>query len=161
MRKIILFGVTIFLAAVAGVLLFSPHEGMAQSGDEFSDPLVPPAEMYGAPTSTTITIGTSQGVVSMNNFYQTGVGAQEQYIIIKQNDNYEINYDTYFSGFYIAIKGQPFATWQTAAEQDFLQTLGVTTTDACNLTVAEGNEAVSSTEKYALSFCSSASTFSE
>jgi hypothetical protein len=155
---------------VAGVLLLLPHEGWAQSVavDESSDPLVPPAQMSDAPTSTTITIGTSQGVVSMNNFYQTGVGAQEQYIIIKQNTNYEINYDTYFSSFYIAIMGQPVATWQPVAEQDFLQTLGVSTTDACKLDVAEGvissAAGSNSSTSFPLSFCggaSSSSTFTQ
>lgn len=162
MKKIALFNLTICLAVVAGVLLFLPHEGRAQSGDEVSDPLVPPAQMYGAPTSTTITIGTPQGVVSVNNFYQTGVGAQEQYIIIKRNSNYEIDYDTYFSIFYIAITGQPFATWQPVAERDFLQTLGVSTTDACKLDASEG--AVSSAGNsntsglLPLSFCNTASS---
>lgn len=165
---------TICLIIVAGVLLFLPHQGWAQatlsgfdSGDESSDPLVPPAQMYGAPTSTIITIGTSQGVVSVNNFYQTSIGAQEQYIIIKQNANYEINYDTYFSVFYIAITGQPFATWQSAAEQDFLQTLGVSTTDACKLDAEEGvipsGTGSNSSTSFLLSFCggSTSSTFTQ
>jgi hypothetical protein len=139
MKKKFIFStiaIVIFLGGALFVVLLS-RQGWADI-DEASDPFVPASQMSGVPTSATITLGTSQGSVTMNNFYQSSLGAQEQYIILKQNANYEINYDTYVSMFYIYVFQAPFSTNRTQAENDFLTTLNISQADACKLDVGEG-----------------------
>jgi hypothetical protein len=91
------------------------------------------------PTSTSIAIGTSQGTVQVANFYSSNPSVIDGGdIVLKQMQNYVIVYDPYSSGFWLGITGTPFATWQTAAEQDFLAMLGINQADACKLDVTSG-----------------------
>lgn len=125
------------------------------SSNEFSP-------VYQIPASVTITIGTSQGSVTVDNFYKEALGAEDEFIILARNDNYEINYDTTDSGFYLDIKQPPFAINRTSAELNFLTLLGVGQSDACKLKVAVGAEPAADAglngQSLPLSFCSS-STF--
>ena len=164
MKKLFIFLVAGFFIGGLSLILLFPHQGLADLSDESSDPLVPPSQMYGAPTSATITLGTSQGSVTMNNFYQSGLGAQEQYIILKQNAAYEINYDTYVSMFYLYVAQAPYDANRAQAENDFLTILNISRTDACKLDVEEGeNPSIDQSltnQALPLSFCAS-STFSQ
>jgi len=111
----------------------SPNPG--QSGQEITI-----AQAYpNAATGTTLSIGTSQGTVHVNNFYNFGSGVTDGgVIIIKATSTYWFTYDPLTSEFWIAISGTPFNTLQLVAEQDFLATLGVSEADACKLSVSEG-----------------------
>jgi hypothetical protein len=80
------------------------------------------------------------GSVTIDNFYKTALGAEDEFIVIARNNDYEINYDTSGSGFYIDIKQAPFNTNRASAEKDFLNLLGVDQIDACKLSVAVGAE---------------------
>lgn len=91
-----------------------------------------------APTSTMLEIGTSKGIVTMNNFYLSNPPVDDdEDLVIKITENYLIDYDPTDSSFWIGING-PFATWQSIAEQDFLATLGISQADACKLKVTDG-----------------------
>jgi hypothetical protein len=93
-----------------------------------------------APTGQTISLGTANGTVRVDNFYaasSTQVG-EDGTLIIKQTSDYWFSYDPSDSSFWIAISGTPFAAVQQAAEQDFLTTLGVSKADACKLDVSVG-----------------------
>jgi hypothetical protein len=126
-----------------------------------SDALVP---VYQAPTSPTITLGTSQGSVVVDNFYKTALGAKEAFVVLAQNDNYEIGYDTDSSGFYLDIKQSPFGINLASAETDFLKLLNINQIDACKLTVVVTTESIASSSLSGklspLSFCVS-STFGQ
>jgi hypothetical protein len=92
------------------------------------------------PTGPTLTIGTSRGVVTVNNFYSSSTPVNMvQDVVFKETQDYLMVYDPTDSSFWIAVTvPNSFSTWQSVAEKDFLQTLGVNTADACNLTVVEG-----------------------
>lgn len=89
------------------------------------------------PQGEVLSIGTPRGAVSVRNFYASALGAEEQFVILKKNENYEINYDTYTSGFSIYISAAPFAANRLAAEKDFLDILGIDAIEACKLNVWE------------------------
>ena len=59
-------------------------------------------------------------------------------VIIKETADYLIVYDPSSSRFWLAITGTPFATWQNVAEQDFLRTLDISESEACELYVTSG-----------------------
>ncbi len=112
-----------------------------------------------APTSTYLQLGTSQGVVQVDNFYLANPPVIEGGdLVIKQTPDYDIVYDPLESTFWLSITGNPFATWQTAAEQDFLTTIGVSEADACKLGVTSGVIYSPGNpldgESFPLSFCS-------
>jgi hypothetical protein len=92
-----------------------------------------------APTGTYLELGTSQGIVQVNNFYLANPPVVDGGdIVIKQTPNYVIVYDPLESTFWLGITGSPFVTWQSTAQQDFLTTLGVSEADACKLDVTSG-----------------------
>lgn len=112
-----------------------------------------------APTGQYISIGTADGTVQVNNFYTssaTEVG-EDGILIIKQTPTYWFTYDPSDSSFWIALSGTPLGAVQQTAEQDFLTTLGVSTTVACKLNVSEGQPYVAGSptngQSLPLSFC--------
>jgi hypothetical protein len=113
--------------------------------------------IYSAPTSTTIVLGTSNGLVTINNFYLTALGAQDEFIVLAKNDNYEITYDTTTNSFYIYIRQAPFVSNRTQAEQNLLKILNINPSDACKLGLKEGFAQGSSMTNsgVGLSFCAS------
>jgi hypothetical protein len=111
------------------------------------------------PTSTTIILGTSGGDVTVNNFYTNAAGAEDEFVILAQNGNYVIDYDTDNSGFDLDVAQASFDANRLAAETTFLSLLGVSQAAACKLTVAVSEAAASSSLRLPLSFCAS-STFS-
>jgi hypothetical protein len=132
------------------------------SASSLPDYLGTASEVFGNdPTGTTLAVGTAQGTVTLNNFYASDPAVDtSQYIIIKITQNYLIDYDPTDSSFWIGVSGMPFSAWQTAAEQDFLATLGISKTDACKLTVVEGviydPSNVDDGMSFPMSFCGSA-----
>lgn len=168
--KKILIGISIVVCVIIIVAWFlfrsSPPSAVPVSpGDSGitanSNELSP---LYQIPPTATITLGTSHGSVTVNNFYKTALGAEDEFIVIAKNDHYEINYDTTDSGFYLDIKQAPFGENRASAETSFLNLLGVSHIDACKLTVAEGAEPAANSGLSGgllpLSFCAS-STFGE
>jgi len=111
------------------------------------------------PTSTTITLGTSQGSVAVNNFYQNAqtITQDQQAVIIRNSGDYVITYNVPDSSFSIAILSMPLEAARQAAESAFLSELGVSQQDACKLTVYEGVPIGVSDEypgeSFPLSFC--------
>jgi hypothetical protein len=167
MKKIFI-GIFIIIIVTAAFLwfLFHPSSPSVAPGSSSvigtttgSSALSP---VYQIPASATIILGTLHGLVTVKNFYKTALGAEDEFIIITQNDNYEINYNTTDSGFYLDIKQAPFDANRASAETNFLNLLGVSQVDACKLTVAVGVEPTAdsglSGKALPLSFCAS-STF--
>jgi hypothetical protein len=111
------------------------------------------------PTSTTITLGTSQGSVAVKNFYQSAdyITQDQQTVAVKQTTDYVIAYNVSDSSFAIALLSTPLETARQAAEGAFLSQLGISQQDACKLTVYEGAPASISDqyigEEFPLSFC--------
>jgi hypothetical protein len=91
------------------------------------------------PPGSTLAIGTARGTVQVKNFYGPNLGIDDGGdLIVKATADYLIVYDYFDSSFWLAITGKPFTTWQNVAEQDFIQTLGITEADACKLDVTSG-----------------------
>ena len=148
------------VSLVIGVVFFAGNANQASIADTAGEsttsaPLVKPANI---PEGDTITIGTAKGAVNVKNFYKNAAGAAEQFIVMKKNDNEEINYDTYTSGFSIIIAKSPVSLYRPQAEGDFLGLLGISQVDACKLKVFEGvSSAVDQNlagRNLGLSFCS-------
>jgi hypothetical protein len=116
------------------------------------------------PTGSTLAIGTASGVVTINNIYTSDAPVDMvQEVVFRETQDYLMVYDPTDSSFWIAVTvPNSFSTWQPVAEQDFLQTLGVSAANACKLDVVEGviysagdpNDGLS----FPLSFCGAAST---
>lgn len=110
-------------------------------------------------TSTTITLGTSEGSVTVNNFYQNAqtITQDGQAVIIQNSGEYVITYNVPDSSFAIAILSTPLEAARQAAESAFLSALGISKEDACKLTVYEGVPISVSDEypgeSFPLSFC--------
>jgi hypothetical protein len=111
-----------------------------------------------APQGATFQIGTSQGSVTVDNFYTIPVIVDEEYLIFQNTDQYQINYNTETSQFYIYFSSAPSTALQAQVEGDFLTLLGISKSDACKLNVGEGypGNLPYSSQQQDLSFCSSA-----
>ncbi|MDR3378605.1 MAG: hypothetical protein P4M10_07965 [Verrucomicrobiae bacterium] len=172
MRKVFIwFFVVLAIALVAGAAVFMFVNRSASTAQttipstvgtgtsQAANVLVP---VYSAPSSTTITIGTPSGLVTVNNFYKTALGAEEQFVVLAQGQDYEITYNVNTSSFYINVLQTPFDAGRAAGEAGLLQILGVTRADACKLDVTEG-AAGNTSGKIFLSFCgaSASSTFAQ
>jgi hypothetical protein len=116
------------------------------------------------PTSTTITLGTSQGSVTVNNFYQSAdfITQDQQTVAVKSTPDYVIAYNVGDSSFAITLLSAPLEATRQAAEAAFLSKLGVSRQDACKLTVYEGVPASVSDQyvgqNFPLSFCGGPTT---
>ena len=116
------------------------------------------------PTGPTVTLGTNQGNVIMNNFYKSAdyITEDQQTVVIHQTPMYDINYNVSDSSFIISILSLPFDAVRQAAEAAFLSSLGISKSDACKLKIYEGVPAYVSDqylgESFPLSFCAT-STF--
>jgi hypothetical protein len=84
------------------------------------------------PDTPTIKIGTSQGIVEVNNFYKSAVDTEEGLIILANPDEYDIAYDPSNSSFIIAIKINSAGVRQNA-ENELLHILNVSQNNACKL----------------------------
>ena len=90
-------------------------------------------------TGSTITIGTPNGSVTVKNFYASSTtiypeGDQQ----VRKTPLYEIVYNKADSSFSIGILQSPVAPAIAAAENDLLQTLGISQQQACQLKVTVG-----------------------
>lgn len=85
------------------------------------------------PKTETINIGTGNGAVEVKNFYKKIVDTEEGFVIMADNENYQISYDRSDSKFYIDIRIE--TAQQTKAESEFLTILGIGQQDACKLDV--------------------------
>lgn len=128
---------------------------MAQNVNEGD--LIP---VYQVPTSTTVVLGTSNGSITMNNFYTAALGADGEFVRLLQNGNYKIDYDTNKSSFDLDINSTTFDASRVLAETNFLTVLNISQSDACKLTVAVSEVVASSSLRLPLSFCAS-STFGQ
>lgn len=94
------------------------------------------------PSGPTFQIQTSQGAVTVNNFYQTKdyITQDQETVVLTESDTSTIVYDRGDSGFIIAIlalDGSSLQAARTAVETDFLNQLGISQSDACKLNVNE------------------------
>ncbi|HUC31618.1 MAG TPA: hypothetical protein VMR99_02955 [Candidatus Paceibacterota bacterium] len=111
------------------------------------------------PTSTTITIGTSQGSVTVKNFYESAayITQDQQTVAVTDTPDYVIAYNISDSSFGIALLSTPLEAARQAAESALLSALGVSQKDACKLNVYEGVPADVSDQyvgqSFPLSFC--------
>jgi hypothetical protein len=156
-KKILIIVGAIIILAIIIVLFFWLRGGATDvtpsSSDAGTSVIIQGAPSgLQAPTSTTIQIGTSQGVVTVNNFYKNVVAYEDQFLVLARSSDYEITYDTDRSAFFIQLSAMSL---QGEGERAFLALLGVTSTNACKLSVNEGWPGSPSlaSEQPNLSFC--------
>ena len=154
---IILIIVIIIAAAAIGMMFFARQQGSPSGGTVTgSIPLGAPtpngaysSSTSGAPLQTsssqgngssTIAIGTDQGTVTVNNFYNTAAYTTQdgQTVVLQNQADYQIVYNVADSSFIISILAPPLEANRQAAEAAFLAQLGVSQADACKLKVSEG-----------------------
>jgi hypothetical protein len=168
-RTIIIVGVIIVVLIVIIVLFFLRGSGSSGGAPNPVGTGTLPTPPIGSssstnPTGSTFTIGTSEGTVTVNNFYKNAafVSSDGQAVALTQNPQYTIVYNTSDSGFIISLLSEPLATARADAESGFLQELGISQGDACKLNVDEGVP-IDVTSEYAgenlgLSFCPGAAS---
>ena len=115
--------------------------GMANSVETSSSQ----AQDYGlAPGGDSLSIQTSQGVVSVNNFYNgKTIESNVPAVIISTNTGTDMNKDPYTiiysrtdSSFEIYLGSEAVSSTRATAENDLVSILGVSKTDACKLNVS-------------------------
>lgn len=160
MKKSIIILIAIIIVAVAaGVVFVLMHNantgGAGNQGGQTG--LLPPiatgtagtggsisSTLATAPTGPTFQIGTPQGSVTVNNIYKENdyITEDGQTIVVAQTSTYSIGYNVGDSGFIISLTyiqpGMPLQDARSAAENAFLQALGISKSDACKLNVQEG-----------------------
>jgi hypothetical protein len=164
MRKNIIIASIIIIVIVLGVAAYFVLRGASSPngtpvGNQGTGGNLPPVSTSSAsfPSGTTFQIGTSQGSVTVNNFYKTEdyITQDQETVVLVENDNYTIVYNRDDSGFIIAILVDAPGV-RSAAESAFLSQLGISQSDACKLTVNERILDTSSPddgELMGLSFC--------
>jgi hypothetical protein len=165
MSKKIIIAVVIILVviiAVIAILFAQRNSPPGSSGSGGSTGTLPPPITVATstpPTGNTITLGTSQGSVVVNNFYKTAafITQDGQTVAIAQTSSYSIAYNVLYSSFVITVLAPPLEANREAAEAAFLSSLGISKQDACKLDIYEGVPASVSDQDsgrpYVLSFC--------
>jgi len=172
-KKVIVIGAIIIVVIVAFFVFLiisnnastTPGVGTSTStGTGLPVSTTTPVVVGPTPTTTSITLGTSDGNVTMNNFYKTAntITQDKQAVIIEDAGDYVITYNVPDSSFAIALQSTPLDTARSAAESAFLSELGISQADACKLTVYEGVPISVSDqypgETFPLSFCGGPAT---
>ena len=121
---------------------------------------------YYVPTSAdkNITIKTTAGDVTTNNIYQNALSQLSAGgVSFKNNNYYYIAYYPQDQGFLIVMQNSDIQTARQMAEDDFLQTLGITKAQACqlrvSLTVPSYIDKAAAGGNYGLSFCPNGKPF--
>jgi hypothetical protein len=166
-KFILIAGILMILGSVAVLFFRSPSlspTGAQRDGEEDGGAIsgelskLPDTDISaGFPKGDTVEIGTPLGSVRTKNFYLRAVGGDEASVTILKKTEYFISYSTLDSGFWIAITSKDFSVNRALAERDFLETLGVTQSDACRLdvmvSVPYNVDPARAGQRYGLSFC--------
>lgn len=149
MKKVIIGIIVVAIVALCVTFFFvlfptaQPGTGIQIAPSSTTATLLPvasssPAQAY--PTGNTLPIGTSDGTVVVNNFYNAPIEVSQDHtsIVLAQVSDYTITYYAPDSGFNISISKMPLATIQPEAEAAFLKLLGISEADACKLNVKVG-----------------------
>jgi hypothetical protein len=148
MKKTILIVAAVIVLMIIGVLVWMYSQNQAAPA-----PIVgenPLGTLPGVVTGTvplpaseqgpTISIGTPQGTVTVNNFRKTVLAEDEEYVTFANAAGYQLIYDTDTSAFVVDVTAGPLTTTRPAAEAALLNVLGVSESDACKLAVTVGVE---------------------
>jgi hypothetical protein len=113
-----------------------PQESGNIPEDQPSIPVVfPSSTPETASSSGTIQVGTGAGVVSVKDFRPTALAKSQGDYLIARTPEYDITYSQNGSEFLLALSAVPFADVRARAEQALLQSLGISQSDACKLSV--------------------------
>ncbi len=137
--SIALIIIFIIALAVGAYFLLRGNSASPSAGTTENLPPVATSTTSPFPTGNTFSINTSEGGVTVKNFYNTKAYAtqDQQTVVLAQNDSYTIDYYRADSSFGIGLLSGPFQATRNAAESVFLSQLGVSKSDACKLTVDE------------------------
>lgn len=164
-KKIIVIVAVLAVLIIGGVIAFflSQQSGTPIVENNNSTSTLPDVStstyIAPQPTSTVLTLGTSQGSVTTTNFYQSAdyVTADKQTVVLKDTTDFTISYNVTDSSFVISLLSIPLQAARQAAESAFLSSLGITQQSACKLSVYEGVPISVSDqypgESFPLSFC--------
>ncbi len=165
---IIIVAVVVIVLIALGVFFLIQNNGSnnpsASTAGTFPSVSTSTPAPIAVPTSTTITLGPSQGSVTVKNFYQSAasITKDQQTVAVADAPNYVIAYNVSDSSFAIALLSTPLQAARQAAESAFLNKLGISQQDACKLTVYEGVPASVSDQyvgqSFPLSFCGGPTT---
>lgn len=107
-------------------------------------------------------IAVKEGLVVINNPYKNATTVVSGNAEVQKTPNYEIVYLAGSKSFVISLSGSDLADSRSQAEQAFLDSLGISKTDACKITVSLGiapevNKTAAG-KNYGLSFCPNGKT---
>jgi len=169
-KKIILSSLiltVLVLSVVCGIVFFRSAKNQpspSQPSNQNVGGL--PSKGYYTPSSSDkdIHLQTSGGEVIINNIYKNAINTySDGGVSFKDNNDYYIAYYPQDQGFIVTIENPDIQTARQKAEADFVQTLGITQAQACQLRVSLGvpvsvNEQASG-GNYGLSFCPNGKPF--
>jgi hypothetical protein len=167
MKRLLIIILVVIVAIIIGALIFfvvqrnNAGGGAGSTSTATLPPVVTSTPVGPAPTGTTLTLGTSEGNVTVNNFYNNPVfiTQDQQTVVLAQSSTYSIVYNVSDSSFTISLLSAPFSAARQAAEAALLSSLGISQQDACKLKVSEGVPISVSDEypgeNFPLSFCGS------
>lgn len=168
-RKTILIIVIIVVVVIIAAIVYLATRGVpAPGGSQLVRGGLPPVETVSPtapfPSGDTFVIGTSQGGVTVKNFYKTMdyITQDQQTVVLAESSTYQDVYLRGSSSFIIDLLLPPLTETRAAAETSFLNQLGISKTDACKLAVDE--RVLDKTSPYdgylvGLSFCPGAVSF--
>lgn len=158
--------IVVVIAAVVSFLMYrnAPNDSTGSNMGSLPPIATSTPITVAAPTSTTITLGTNQGGVVMNNFYNSAqyITDDKQTVVLQQDATDSIVYNVADSSFIITLGSTPLEAARQNAESYFLSSLGISQKDACKLSVYEAIPASVSDQyvgqNFSLSFCGGPST---
>ncbi len=169
MKKLIL--IIALVIVVGAVLLVFVGRNQSQAPGGGAGNLPTPTTTPGpVPAGPTISLQTNQGVVTMKNFYNEAAAVNQATVFLRidfrDTYHYEMGYNRQNSTFYIMLDTYSLADaieYRSVAEDDFLNLMGISKSDACKLRVdlrvnptyvTAGNYPIDLAQmNYGLSFC--------
>lgn len=161
MKYIYLIIAIVIVVGVAAYFMFlkqkvAPLDTAGQQPAATEQALIPVSSSE-VPAGDKIALGTSDGIIYVNNFYKIARGYSGEALVIKSASQYLLLYDAAVSAFGIYIVAGPVQSYLNVAENDLIGILGVQQAQACLLDVSWSvSSAVDknlSGRNYPLSFC--------
>jgi hypothetical protein len=146
MKKLVIIVIAVIVAVVALLLIFGnryqPSQTQTPTGGTGTLPS-PSVSSSSIPSGDTVLLGTSQGTVAVKNFYKEAEIMNQNTVFLRMDSfnnaaHYDFGYNRLGSQFYIMIDAYSLADaikYRSAAEEDLLNTLGISEADACKLNI--------------------------
>ncbi len=158
MKNFLYVAIAILIVLAAGYFVFFRSTPTPPENQTIQNPPPPSGNTTAIATANypkgdTLVLGTSQGGVTVRNFYKDVVGTEGTLILFKDAAQFTLSYDPETSEFFIYVVTAPFDANRLKAEKEFLTLLNITENEACKLKVSATGARGVDAKEYGLSFC--------